>query len=480
MRSRSIRYYFFTSITTVLVASVLAMGLIQTWIAMDYFRAEKERLLQQVVQVIADNVRSGDLDPLLDGQGNVSYMAQVAGAVVFVVQPDGTIVYSTGPRAPKPGQQLPGELLEAVRQNGAYNEMGMLGGLFATSYYSSGLVLYGAAGQQLGYVFAASDASALQVYIVDTMSTFVLSAALVLLVSSILALVLTNRTLIPIRRLSNAAKRFTEGDYSARVPVEGDDELATLSVTFNEMANAVEATDISRRSFMGNIAHELRTPMTTIKGFIDGMLDDTIPPEQRDRYLMVVSDEVGRLARLTKNMLDISRLEAGEYTPNNTVFDIWGPVATVFLGAEQRIDDKKISVEGLEHDNPAWIFADEDFVHQILYNLVDNAIKFADEGGTLTVTVAAVKGFVEVGIRNSGSAMDGEQLIHVFDRFYKADKSRGVNARGAGLGLHISRVLTGLMGGRIWADSDGESWSQFSFSLPAATQKQRQQRGKKS
>ena len=317
----------------------------------------------------------------------------------------------------------------------------------------------------------------MRVYLLDTMSTYIMTAGLVLLVSSLLALVLANHMVIPIRRLADAARRFGEGDYSVRVPVEGNDELTGLAITFNNMADSFEATDESRRSFMGNIAHELRTPRTSIKGFIDGMLDGTISVDARDKYLSIVSDEVGRLARLTRNMRDISRLEAGETTPNITTFDLTQVLTQVFLAAEKRLEEKEITLEGLEDPRPALVMADQDFTHQVAFNLIDNAIKFAPEGGTVTVKIEPEKNFLTVGIKNTGSGIDAANLPYIFDRFYKADKSRGEGARGAGLGLHISKVLVQLMGGRIWAKSEEGQWSEFLFSLPAAPAK-KQPRGK--
>ncbi len=470
MRRRSIQTTFFTSITTVLVASVLVMGLIQSFLAISYFRSEKEALLDQVVHNLADGFKAGELNLAGESMPTLGYMARVSGTVIFITGPQGVVRFSTGEYAPPPGTQVGAETLDTLRLAGHYREMERLGGIFSTNFYTSGVTLEDSEGEGVGFAFASADAAGLQVYLMDTMSTFILSELVVLLVSSILALVLTNRMVVPIRRLSGAAQRFADGDYSVRVPVQGDDELASLSVAFNEMASSVQATDISRRSFMGNIAHELRTPMTTIKGFIDGILDGTIPEEAQGRYLAIVSDEVGRLARLTKNMLDISRLEAGEYTPHNTVFDIWGIIAGVMLAAEQRLEDKSLEVLGLAGQQPVYVLADEDFVHQILFNLVDNAIKFAAEGGAITVAVNPGKAFATIGVRNTGSSIPEDALPHVFDRFYKADKSRGVNARGAGLGLHISKVLLGLMNGRIWAESVGD-WTEFLFTLPSAPPK---------
>ncbi|MGD9559729.1 MAG: sensor histidine kinase [Oscillospiraceae bacterium] len=468
MKNKSLRYYYFISVTTVLVASVLIMGLIQTWLATSYFRDEKERPLIRAVANVQQGFRSGELS-LADYHSlrAIDFMARTATAAIFITDANGVVLFGTGVGAPALGTAMPEEVLHRLDDEGTLSDHGRFAGVFATPFYVHAAQLQGEGYD--GYVFAAADAQGLSAYLSDTITTFVLSAALVLLVASVLAFFFSTSISAPLRRISDAARRFGEGDYSARVPVQGDDELSRLAITFNQMANSFEATDSSRRSFMGNIAHELRTPMTTIKGFIDGMLDGTIPVEQRDKYLAIVSDEVGRLARLTKNMLDISRIEAGEYTPNQTVFDIWGPVASVFVGAEQRLEEKNLQVEGLEEAAPLPVLADEDFVYQVLYNLVDNAIKFADEGGTLSVRVLPGKNAATVGIRNSGSGIPADTLPHVFDRFYKADASRGLNTRGAGLGLHISKVLLNQMNGRIWAESDeDEGWTEFLFTLPCA------------
>ena len=476
MRGKSIRYYFFTSITTVLVASVLVMGLLQTYIATSYFRAERQKSMREVAEVLAGAAQAGHLETKGDLL-SLQYMAQISGADVYVVNEAGVVQYSVGTTAPLSGTKLAKPVMDTLRQNGEYKGSGTVGGLYSIDFFTSALPFSGPGGNSGGYVFASSDSVAMRVYLLDTMSTYIMTAGLVLLVSSLLALVLANHMVIPIRRLADAARRFGEGDYSVRVPVEGNDELTGLAITFNNMADSFEATDESRRSFMGNIAHELRTPRTSIKGFIDGMLDGTISVDARDKYLSIVSDEVGRLARLTRNMRDISRLEAGETTPNITTFDLTQVLTQVFLAAEKRLEEKEITLEGLEDPRPALVMADQDFTHQVAFNLIDNAIKFAPEGGTVTVKIEPEKNFLTVGIKNTGSGIDAANLPYIFDRFYKADKSRGEGARGAGLGLHISKVLVQLMGGRIWAKSEEGQWSEFLFSLPAAPAK-KQPRGK--
>jgi signal transduction histidine kinase len=364
------------------------------------------------------------------------------------------------------GMEVSVKTCNATYSRGIYDEMGTLGGIFSSRYYIAGKPILDEKGMLQGFVFAGANADSLTEYLANLFSTFILSAGLMLMVSSVLSIVLTNRMTTPLRRISDAAKKFGGGDFSARVPVEGDDELAQLAETFNTMAGSLEKIDQSRRSFMGNIAHELRTPMTTIKGFIDGMLDGTIPPENQNHYLGIVSQEVGRLTRLIKNMLDITKLEAGEYKVNATTYDIWESITSVVFGAEQRLEANNIQISGFA-PTKTLVLADQDLVYQVIYNLVDNAIKFCNVGGEIRFSVTQSKGAVTVGVRNTGAGIAPEALPYVFDRFYKEDKSRGLNTTGSGLGLHICKVLINLSGGKIWVDSKEGEYCEFLFTLPA-------------
>lgn len=467
---KSIRYFYFISITVILIVSMLVLGLMQAYLSTTYFNGEKQNLLQKLVRGVAEGTQEGISNGTERELGAIEYMAGIAGAVVVITDAEGNVVFAANAEEMdmELPAQVPATVLAKVASKEMYSEIGKLDGYFTYGQYIAATALYNSAGVLIGYIIAASPTAGLSVYLSSIMSGFVLSAALVLLVAGVVALLLTNRMVVPLQRISETARKFGAGDYSARVPVEGDDELAELAITFNEMANSFESTDVSRRSFMGNIAHELRTPMTTIKGFVDGILDGTIPEEQRQNYLEIVSEEVGRLARLTKNMLDISRLEAGEYSPQVVTFDIWKPIVSVLVNAQKRIDSGGIDVQGLEDITPVQVQADEDFVHQVLQNLVDNAVKFTNAGGVITVKVESYKNVVTVGIKNTGTGISQDALPHLFDRFYKEDQSRGQNAKGAGLGLHICRVLVGRMGGRIWATTQEGEWSEFSFTLPGA------------
>ena len=257
------------------------------------------------------------------------------------------------------------------------------------------------------------------------------------------------------------ARRYEDVILTANCDTTVDDTVE------DQMAENIQSNDNSRGQFMGNIAHELRTPMTTIKGFVDGILDGTIPPDMQNHYLQLVSEETGRLARLIQNMLDLSKLESGEYQVNARMFNIWETLTGVALSAEQRINDGMIDLEGLTMDEKVLVYADPDLIHQVAYNILDNAIKFTPAGGTIKFHVEKLGPEVEISIWNSGQGISPEALPYVFQRFYKEDRSRGLHARGAGLGLNICKVLVNLSGGQIRVESQQGEWCQFVFTLPA-------------
>lgn len=475
-KSITTRYFYSTAV--LLICSIAVMGFIQMYLAMGYFREENGTALIQtidnailamqeaaddgIVEKRAEAAEAAGLD-VEDIKRGITLTARAAGKSILVTDAYGSVVLSIP--SEYQGMEVSVKTCNATYSRGIYDEMGTLGGIFSSRYYIAGKPILDEKGMLQGFVFAGANADSLTEYLANLFSTFILSAGLMLMVSSVLSIVLTNRMTTPLRRISDAAKKFGGGDFSARVPVEGDDELAQLAETFNTMAGSLEKIDQSRRSFMGNIAHELRTPMTTIKGFIDGMLDGTIPDEMRQHYLGLVSQEVGRLTRLIQNMLDISKLEAGEYQVHAQSYDVWESMTGVVFSAEQRIEARRIDIQGLAPQK-TMVYADPDLVYQVVYNLLDNAIKFTPEGGFIKFGVQKSGGFVTISVRNSGQGISADALPYVFERFYKEDKSRGLNTRGSGLGLHISKVLVALSGGEIWAESEEGQWCQFSFTLP--------------
>ena len=472
---KTISNMYFTTTAILLVAGITVMGFVQMYLAISYFVNERKSALSGVVQVAAKQVSllqpDEDLPQLSEEdrdrmQRAIGIVSETSDSSLLLADAQGNVVLAAGFDQAL-GAQIPRNVLDQMAGGQkAMFDSGTLGGVYDKGQYTAGCVLTDAAGQVRGYAFASSNISALNGYVADMFSTFILSAGLMLLISSLLSVVFTTRLTLPLRRIAEAARKFGAGDFSTRVPVEGEDEVAQLAVTFNNMAANLEAIDSSRSNFMGNIAHELRTPMTSVKGFVDGMLDGTIPPELYNHYLGVVSQEVGRLTRLIQNMLDISKLEAGEYQVNARSYDVWESITGAALAAEQRIESGKIQIQGLVPER-TMVYADPDLVHQVVYNLLDNAIKFTPEEGIIRFGVTRSGGQVTVSIWNTGPDIAPEALPFVFDRFFKEDRSRGLNTRGSGLGLHICKVLVNLSGGKIWVESQEGEWCRFSFTLPA-------------
>ena len=472
---KTISNVYFATTAILLVAGITVMGFVQMYLSMSYFVGERKSALSGVVQVAAKQVsllqQGEDLPQLSEEdrdrmQQAIGIVSETSDSSLLLADAQGNVVLAAGFDQAL-GAQIPRNVLDQMAGGQkAMFDSGTLGGVYDKGQYTAGCVLTDAAGQVRGYAFASSNISALNGYVADMFSTFILSAGLMLLISSLLSVVFTTRLTLPLRRIAEAARKFGAGDFSTRVPVEGEDEVAQLAVTFNNMAANLEAIDSSRSNFMGNIAHELRTPMTSVKGFVDGMLDGTIPPELYNHYLGVVSQEVGRLTRLIQNMLDISKLEAGEYQVNARSYDVWESITGAALAAEQRIESGKIQIQGLVPER-TMVYADPDLVHQVVYNLLDNAIKFTPEEGIIRFGVTRSGGQVTVSIWNTGPGIAPEALPFVFDRFFKEDRSRGLNTRGSGLGLHICKVLVNLSGGKIWVESQEGEWCCFSFTLPA-------------
>ena len=209
-----------------------------------------------------------------------------------------------------------------------------------------------------------------------------------------------------------------------------------------------------RRSFIANVSHELKTPMMTIGGFIDGILDGTISEDKEKQYLKVVSDEVKRLSRLVTGMLNMSKIEAGELDLKPQKFDISEILFMTLLSFEQVIENKHIEIKGLDTMQPNPIVADKDMINQVIYNLVDNAVKFTPEAGYIEVTSKADAEKIILKIKNSGRGIAAEEIEKIFERFYKVDKSRSYDVKGAGMGLYIIKTIVELHGGNISARSE--------------------------
>ncbi len=472
---KSISVAFFSLVSTLMVLGIVLMGFSEWVLFSNYFASDRYETLDQVVgvtqraaQYLVQEAELPEGDELDTLSTKLEIIGESAEAYLFFTDNDGSILIASNPEMLHGDTVDEAVLTKADSVDKNYHLFSTLDGVLAEKSYISVSEMRSERGGHSGYLFLCSSGEQLAEFKQQFWSNFLLSACVMLLCASVLTKLLMRRLTDPLQKVTDAAQRFGGGDLSVRVEgVEGEGEVADLARTFNRMAENIQSNDNSRGQFMGNIAHELRTPMTTIKGFVDGILDGTIPPDLQNHYLQLVSEETGRLARLIQNMLDLSKLESGEYQVNARMFNIWDTLTGVALSAEQRINDGMIEIEGLTMDEKVLVYADPDLIHQVVYNLLDNAIKFTPAGGTIRFSVERLGPEVEIAIWNSGQGISPEALPYVFQRFYKEDRSRGLHARGAGLGLNICKVLVNLSGGQIRVESQQGEWCRFVFTLPS-------------
>lgn len=365
--------------------------------------------------------------------------------------------------------RLPADLMQKAMTPEGYQSYGKLGGLLAKSHLVCTYPIVDAAGAPIGAVFACSTNTSATA-LVNVMNKSLLLANLwVMLAIMIAVYFITERLLAPLREMRQAAKDFAKGKFDTRIQVVGNDEIADFAMTFNNMADSLAKSENLRSTFLANVSHDLRTPMTTIAGYVDGILSGAIPPEKQEYYLQIVSSETHRLSRLVSQLLDISRMEAGMRQMNPTEFDVCELARIILISFESKIDEKHLEVAFETEEDRMPVLADKDAIHQILYNLCENAIKFAHEGALLKISITqGERGKYRVCVYNEGSGVSKEDLPYIFDRFYKSDKSRGLDKIGVGLGLYIVKTMLSACGETIRAESEEGKYCAFTFTIKRA------------
>ena len=319
----------------------------------------------------------------------------------------------------------------------------------------------------LGTVFTFSESVALEELVEVIIKTIVLSSLWVMLAALVAVYFISRKVIGPLKSISNAAKKFASGQFDVRVEVKGKDEVAELATAFNNMAQSLDNYEMMRNTFMANVSHDLRTPMTTISGFIDGILAGAIPPEKHEYYLGVIASEVRRLSRLVASLLDISRIQAGDRKFVMATFDACEMARQILISFEQKIDAKHLDVEFECSEDSMYVKADRDAIHQVLYNICDNAVKFSHERGKLAINLTYTRERkVEVSVYNEGIGIPAEDLPYVFERFFKSDKSRGVDKLGVGLGMYITKTIMEAHGESIRVESEYGKYCKFILTLP--------------
>ena len=483
MKSIYLRNFVATALLVTVCFLIVAfsfVGIGKNYIISEY-RGDMVNSAREVARTASAISQSDSLSSWVLGM-SVSSIANSTGNQIFIADTDGRVVCSDmTPVCDYMGMKLPEDVMEELRKTGTLDKISDLGGMLSSKRFVVAQPITGrsadAAAENgrsvIGYVFVTN--------VIDNMlgawSTFLVIAMIVILGVFCGALLVTylysKRMAKPLDEMAAASLKFARGDFSVRVKQtdEPTDEMGTLIDSFNKMADSLEQADKRRSEFIANISHELRTPMTTIAGFADGILDGTIPQEDEKKYLVSIRDETRRLSRLVRDMLGISQARSRAADPERrTVFDLTELVLQTLLSFESRATEKNLDVDPQLPDNHLMVKADRDAITQVIYNLLDNAVKFAKPDSCLTLRLYKDNGKAYISVKDFGETIPPDDLPFIFDRFHKSDRSRSLDKDGVGLGLYLVKSIINSHDEDIAVKSEN-GMTEFVFTLPLAGEK---------
>ncbi len=459
---------FLINVVAVLICMVL-LGSMQFVLVTNYVSAKSEETLgknaESIVSLIQSNIGMESLQNILRG------FSRSSRSHILVIDARGSVLINTADSGYVKDVPafLGSEHTKEVFAGKKHSIIGTMGGIFQEVMFTLQMPIKDSADRVMGAVFISIPVPEQQAMRRDFFRILWVSTLAVLVVSFLLSYMLAKLLSSPIHSIRNSVKSFARGNLSARVGKEatqsGISEISDLAVNFNEMAFELEKVEDIRNSFISDVSHELRTPMTTISGFVYGILDDTIPPERQKEYLQIVYDEVTRLSRLVNNFLDISRMQSDQAVIQKTHFDMNETIRLTIIGLAQRLEEKEIKVDlQFEREN-CYVHADRDSIKRVVTNLLDNAVKFTNFGGEISVSVFLKQQEVVVKVRNTGDGIPEGQRQMIFERLYKVDQSRSSNREGTGIGLYLVKSILRSHGKHIQVNSVEGEYAEFVFSL---------------
>ncbi|MCR5041598.1 MAG: HAMP domain-containing histidine kinase [Clostridia bacterium] len=494
LKKTNIRLRYFSTVSLCVITGLLILGLsIMIFVSRNWENVRLEKMSENcsmvVRSIIASGASEGDgadytTDPELFSLLTLTLrsLSESTESDVVIFAPDGSFAFCCHMNSDEGilpgvcpvhgGMQLSQEAIawsDAAFPSPAKETFDLFGLLGSDCFVSAYSVF--SDGERAAVIVSSQDVGiGLRPYLQNFLKMLLISAGIALVLSAVVTYVSTSRMVRPLRQMASAAKKYATGDFSYRIEDDSDlIELYELKKAINLMAENLEVIEKSRSSFVANVSHELKTPMTTIGGFIDGMLDGTIDREDYPKYLNIVSSEVKRLSHLVVSMLNMSKIEAGQLTISPTRFDIVENTVRTLIGFEKFIDEKHLEITGLGSSEEFVIEADPSLMNQVIYNLIDNAIKFTPPGGVISFRAGYdPDGAAVFAVRNTGDGIPADDLEIIFDRFYKVDKSRGLDAKSFGLGLYIVKTIVELHSGSIRAESEQGKYTEFIITMPVS------------
>ena len=444
IKKRCLTIYWQNFMLTASVVMLTLALLGSAFFALTYSYAVDERSEQMqskatiVSHMVSSYIESGSLTGLRE---LANFASNVTDAQFLICNTDGDLLLTTDPTLANRVLTMPQEVIDGAMSGDAYTTRTTLGGIYEETHFVVGVPIE-SNGALVGFVLAVTGARALTTMWRTFIGLFFMTAVTVLLLSFVVSAWVSMRQSRPIHEMAEATRRFADGNFDVRMHnYEGVTEISELTEAFNSMADSLQETERQRREFIANVSHELKTPMTTIAGYTDGILDGTIPPEQEKEYLRIISDEARRLSRLVRRMLEVSQLQSRDLTRTKAPFDVCESMRRVLISMEKKITDRGLDVDADIPDGSIMVLGDNDLITQVIYNLLENATKFARAGSALYLGVTTLNGKALVSVRNEGDTIPAEEIPLLFERFHKSDKSRSEDKDGVGLGLYVVKTI---------------------------------------
>lgn len=456
-------------ITTYFIILAISYSLIAFFLSSWFYNYYKDQKANELIRegvnlnrIVADYMHGkADADML---KYELSVIGRLLNARVWVIDNYGYIYGYSGDETDKiTGKQISSAEIDEVRKRNIVIKTGTFKDMFTTPMLTVGMPII-IDDQVRSVVFLHSPLNEIKNTIKRVVFVIWMSAFFAIFISAFIIYYFSDRILIrPLGKINQTAKSISKGEFDKRVIIESNDEIGDLAQSFNYMADSLQNLENMRRSFIANISHELRSPMTSINGFLSGIIDGTIPEEKWLYYLNIVHDEIKRLIRLINDLLDLARLESGEFSLSIGVFDVNELIRQRVIKFEDKINKKNIKVDVVLVGNKVKVKGDRDRIDQVITNLLDNAIKFVHEGGNIEIKTEIKKDRLLVSVFNNGPAIPKDEIIYIWDRFHKVDRARSKGG-GTGLGLSIARQIINQHKQTIWVES-GDRGTTFTFTL---------------
>ncbi|MBQ4052442.1 MAG: HAMP domain-containing protein [Clostridia bacterium] len=465
---RRIFFRYFSACALIILMTVFVLGTVTTGVYTIQSVKEQDRNMENAANKVASMLEG------MPANYNVFFGTIMSGAIdtvketidsdVIIVNQWGRVVQTTLPSA---SILLPKDATNIVFEGGIYRRQAVLIQELGNSY-TVGVPIHGDDGSVIGGVFVTARQIRVGSAMQDILLTFLFCGLAVLLISFVILYFITYQITKPLYEMAQAARSYVKGDFSQRITVQPEGELGALAATFNQMADGLDRLETMRRGFIADVSHELRTPMTTIGGFIDGIIDGTIPEDSREKYLLLVSAEVRRLSRLVNNLLDVARIQSGEISYQMAPFDLTEIAHRVVLTMEDRVSEARINLQLEMPEESVYALGDQDAIYRVVYNLMDNAVKFTPPDGDIVVSLTRQDEKLRFSVRNTGQGVPQAEAGQIFERFYKTDKSRGISKKGVGLGLYMVKSIIEAHGENIVLTSKEGAFADFAFTLKEA------------